>query len=154
MPEIERKFVVAEPPPRLEEERGVDLRQGYLGVAPVEVRVRRGSDGSFELTIKGGSGLERAEVNVPLNEEQFDELWGLVRAKLEKTRHTVYDGPRPITIDVYRNHLAGLVIAEVEFGSRQDALRFDPPPWLGPEVTHDPRFRNAALAQADEMPTP
>jgi adenylate cyclase len=39
---------------------------------------------------------------------------------------------------------AGLVLAEVELGRADEA--FARPPWLGEEVTYDPRYCNSALA--------
>ena len=38
---------------------------------------------------------------------------------------------------------SGLVIAEIELTSEDDA--FSKPPWLGDEVTGDPRYYNANL---------
>jgi CYTH domain-containing protein len=40
---------------------------------------------------------------------------------------------------------AGLVVAEIELGSERQA--FTLPPWLGREVTHDPRYQNSSLSQ-------
>jgi CYTH domain-containing protein len=40
------------------------------------------------------------------------------------------------------------VTAEVEFTSEDDAHRFDPPEWLGIEVTGDERYLNERLATA------
>jgi CYTH domain-containing protein len=47
---------------------------------------------------------------------------------------------------VFADHLVGLVIAEVEFGSDESMAAFVPPPWFGREVTDDPRYSNAAMA--------
>ena len=38
-------------------------------------------------------------------------------------------------------------MAEVEFASEQDALDFQPPEWLGEEVTYDPAYTNASLSR-------
>ena len=51
-----------------------------------------------------------------------------------------------IELDVYEGDLGGLVTAEVEFPSEADAERFDPPPWLGRDVTGDDRFSTRRLA--------
>jgi adenylate cyclase len=52
-----------------------------------------------------------------------------------------------IELDVYGGDLEGLVVAEVEFASEEDADAFDPPAWLGREVTDDPRYKNQRLAR-------
>lgn len=145
MSEIERKFRVPEPPSGLR--RGTRLRQAYLAVdGEVEVRVRdRG--GRYLLGVKGGRGLERTEVELAIDAPTFDELWGLATARrIDKTRYAVPTGGCTAEVDVYGGALAGLVVAEVEFASRDEAEAFVPPPWFGDELTGDDRWSNAALA--------
>jgi CYTH domain-containing protein len=149
--EIERKFLVRELPAEAKERTADDVWQGYLSTQPVEVRIR-GRDGRHELTLKATGGLERAEVNLALTAEQFDELRPLVAGTIEKTRTAVDLGSTTAEIDVYGGKLAGLRVVEVEFPSEAAARAFVPPPWFGREVTADPRYRNAALAEADAPP--
>ena len=150
MPEIERKFKVKAFP-----EHGLGagsaIRQGYLAVAPVEIRLRA-EDGGHELTVKSLGGLRRAEVTLPLTPEQFDELWPLAMAFVEKTRHRAELDDAVAELDIYGGKLEGLLVVEVEFGSEEQARSFAPPDWFGDEITNDSRFRNAALAQADKAP--
>src|SRR5262245_52635927 len=150
MPEIERKFTVAGLPEGLPGP-GAKIRQGYLSVEPVEVRIRA-EDEARELTVKSLGGLSRVEVGLPLSAEQFDELWPLVIAFVEKTRHRVELGEAVAEVDVYGAKLEGLVVAEVEFASEEKALAFSPPSWFGDEVTEDERFRNSALARVTTPP--
>jgi len=150
--EIERKFVVAALPD-LDGVPSSVLDQGYLAVdGEVEVRVRR--DGATHvLTVKGGRGLVRTEVEVELGAERFAALWPLTEGRrVEKTRHLLPGAAGLFQIDVYRGVLRGLVVAEMEFASEAEAAAFVPPPWLGAEVTGDPRYRNAALACAQQAP--
>jgi len=150
VPEIERKFKVkAFPEHRLGP--GSAIRQGYLTVAPVEIRLRA-QDGGHELTVKSLGGLRRVEVALPLTPEQFDELWPLVTAFVEKSRHLVQLADALAEVDVYAGKLRGLVVVEVEFGSEEEAASFVPPHWFGDEITEDSRFRNAALALAGKAP--
>jgi adenylate cyclase len=150
VPEIERKFVVELAPEQLLG-AGSAIRQGYLSVEPVEVRVRVQGD-AHELTVKSLGGLSREEVTVPLTAGQFEELWPLVGATVEKRRHLVDLDGAVVEVDVYGGKLAGLVVAEVEFPSEGAAASFVAPAWLGREVTEDRRFRNAELAQAEAPP--
>ena len=147
--EIERKFRVLDPPPWLSSCRSRMIEQGYLAIGGdgEEVRVRR-SDGSNVLTVKRGRGEERLESEVELSDDQFRSLWPLTEGRrVEKRRHLV-EGESPIEVDVYRGNLEGLVVAEIEFPSVDASHRFDPPDWLGDELTGDERYANQRLATA------
>lgn len=152
MPEIERKFVVERLPDDIARGASEHIRQGYLSIEPAEVRLRSRDDATYELAVKSLGGLRRAEVNLPLTAEQFEELWPLVQRSVEKDRALHEVEGRTAEVDVYRGKLAGLVVVEIEFPSETDAQAFTPPAWFGLEVTEDPRFRNVSLAVADEPP--
>jgi adenylate cyclase len=146
--EIERKFLVAAVPSSVELGAGDRLGQGYLAVdGPVEVRLRR-SGGSTTLTVKAGSGLARTEVEVALSEAQADELWPATEGRrVAKVRHRVPLAHGTVAeVDVYEGALAGLVTAEVEFPSREDAAAFVAPEWCARELTGEPGWSNASLA--------
>jgi adenylate cyclase len=152
MIERERKFLLA----RLPDDLGppTHIRQGYLAVDDaVEVRVRRTKDGST-VTVKGGAGRDRTEVELPVDGTQVDELWPLTESRrLEKDRHRVpLEGGLTAEVDVYRGHLAGLRTVEVEFGGADQADGFSPPDWFGREVTDDDAYGNALLASAEGPP--
>ncbi len=146
--EVERKFLVTSPPPGLSGHPATQIRQGYVAVAEGgdELRVRD-RDGKRLVTIKHGSGLVRGEVETEVSPALFDALWALTAGRrLEKTRHLVPLGTLVAELDVFAGDLAGLLMVEVEFPSADDALAFEPPPWFGPDVTDDPRYRNQVLA--------
>ena len=144
--EVERKFLVQHPP-ELEGTESDEIEQGYLAVgADGEVRLRRKADHRL-LTAKRGSGLSREEAEVELDREDFDDLWPLTeRRRLHKRRHVIPHGDLKIEVDVYEGDLEGLVVAEIEFGSEEEARGFEPPGWIGEEVTGDVRYLNETLA--------
>ncbi|HEY7621818.1 MAG TPA: CYTH domain-containing protein [Solirubrobacteraceae bacterium] len=148
--EIERKFVVDEPPADLDRWPSTAIEQGYIAVADdgTEVRVRRRA-GEAVLTVKSGSGRTRVEEEIEITPERFERLWPLTaRRRVEKTRYDIpADGELTIELDVYDGALAGLVVAEVEFASENDADAFVVPDWFGPEVTDDERYKNQRLAR-------
>jgi CYTH domain-containing protein/CHAD domain-containing protein len=144
--ERERKFLVARRPPL--NGSGRRIRQGYVAIdGKAAARVRDQTGVGATLTIKGGSGPTRTELEWPLDRVQFDALWPLAEGRcVEKTRHRVPVGPHTAEVDVFGGALEGLWLVEVEFDSEEDLARFEPPPWFGPEVTDDLRYTNAHLA--------
>ena len=146
--EVERKFVVTEAP-ALDGAESADIEQGYLAIGSEgEVRVRRMGE-KLLLTAKRGSGLSRQEAEVEIDRASFDVLWSLTEGRrLEKRRHVLPYGELRIELDVYGGDLEGLTVAEIEFPSEEEAKAFDPPDWLGEEVTGDHRYMNETLATA------
>jgi adenylate cyclase len=145
--EIERKFLVIGDGWR---ERGpaVRYRQGFLSTDPERtVRVRIAGDRA-SLTIKGKThGARRAEFEyeIPIDDAQrmLDTL--CKRPLIEKVRHTVTVGGHAWEIDVFEGENDGLVIAELELQSEDEA--FERPDWIGAEVTEDPRYFNSNLVE-------
>ena len=146
--EVERKFLVSRPPD-LGGATADEIEQGYLAIgSDGEVRVRRKGD-RLLLTAKRGSGLSRQEAEIELDQPSFDELWALTEGRrLQKRRHVIPLGELKIEMDVYAGDLEGLVVAEIEFPSEEEAKAFEPPHWLGEEVTGDHRYLNETLATA------
>jgi adenylate cyclase len=153
--EIERKFLVDEPPPELDEDAGQRIEQGYLAIAGdgVEVRVRR-RDGRATLTVKSGPGHVRTEEELEIDGRRFESLWPLTDGRrVSKTRHEIpLEAGAIAELDVYDGAHAGLMTVEIEFGSVEASERFAPPSWLGREVTGDPAYANQSLALAGQAP--
>ena len=135
--EIERKFLIKQIPEGCTSFPCRQIEQAYLNTDPV-VRVRRDND-DYYLTYKGKGLLSREEYNLPLNKEAYKHL--LAKADgiiLTKKRYMI---PVPgndhltIELDVFEGHYDGLILAEVEFPSEEDALTFTPPDWFGEDVT-------------------
>ena len=143
--EIERRFLVDAGPADLP--AGTPLRQGYVALdGDVSVRVRD-AGGRRTLTVKGGTGRERVEVEQEIAEDAFEALWALSEGRrVTKARSVLPQGDLRIEVDVFEETLAGLVIAEVEFPSPAAADAFEPPSWFGEEVTGRPEWSNPWLA--------
>lgn len=145
--EIERKFLLSALPGWLAECDSERIEQGYLALEEdVEVRVRA-AGGSRRLTVKRGGGRSREEVEIELDEEQFDALWPLTegrRVAKRRYRRQVEDGV--FEIDVYEGELEGMAVVEMEFDSEETADRFRAPAWTGDEVTGAPGYANRSLA--------
>lgn len=147
--EIERKFLVVDPPGADVLGQGARLRQGYLAEdGAVQVRVRI-SDGSAVLTVKVGRGLSRTEVEAVIGAEAGEALWPHTEGRrVEKVRHRTPLGEGLVgEVDVYEGPLAGLCTVEVEFASEAAAHAFQPPAWFGRDVTEEAGWDNASLAR-------
>lgn len=144
--EIERKFLVHGDAWR--EGEGAEYRQGYLCTDKERtVRVRTAGDRAW-LTIKGithGATRPEYEYEIPLEDgrQLLSEL--CVKPLIEKRRYRVTHDNLTWEIDEFFGDNEGLVVAEVELNSEDQA--FDKPPWAGDEVTGDPRYYNANLIE-------
>ena len=143
--EIERKFLVkGEVWKALA--RGTRYRQGYLNsVKERTVRIRTVGDKAF-LTIKGltvAATRTEYEYEIPMADcnAMLDAL--AERPLIEKKRYKVDFGGLTWEIDEFFGENAGLIVAEVELKSEDQA--FKKPDWIGDEVTGDPRYFNANL---------
>lgn len=145
--EIERKFLIASLPEDLEKTERHRITQSYVSRNPT-IRIRKWDD-EYVLTVKGGGLLKRAEFEMELSEEQFENL-------KTKSEDGIIDKMRyiyPINdaliaeIDIYFGHLDGFMNVEVEFPDEKTALLFDPPAWFGDEITGDKRYTNSFLSK-------
>lgn len=151
--EIERRFLVADPA-ALGGWPGQQLMQGYLSRDPERtVRLRLSTDGQSErgwLTVKGPTRLEagacvRTEWEVELPPAEVRAGLALCLPNLlEKTRLRVEYAGHTWDVDLFHGSLEGLALAELELESADTP--FPAPPWLGEEISHDPRYSNAALS--------
>ncbi len=147
--EIERKFRPEREPDWIGGCEATRIEQGYLAIeggGGAEVRLRR-RDGETLLTVKRGSGGIRTEEEIALEPEQFEALWPLTDGRrVQKVRYLVPSATGEIEVDVFEGELAGMITVEMEFDSEAQSDAFDPPEWLGREVTGDDRYANETLA--------
>jgi len=143
--EIERKFLLQGDGWRNQGQSTL-LRQGYLSSHKDRtVRVRIAGDEAF-LTIKSRNvGARRGEWEYPIPVAEAAELLdGLCEQPLiEKYRHRIQQGRHVWEVDEFLGVNAGLVVAEIELDSEDEA--FDKPDWIGEEVTGDVRYLNSNL---------
>jgi adenylate cyclase len=144
--EIERKFLLADDAWKSEVVNSEHMRDGLIarfGEGKVRVRL---TERSAWLTIKGArKGISRIEFEYEIPRAHAEQMLGMLGqgSVLEKVRHTVPFGGLDWTIDVYMGPLAGVVFAEVELTQPDQHLPL--PPWVGKEVTNNPRFQKRAL---------
>lgn len=142
--EIERKFLVKKGDAyRSAAFSSSHIQQGYIPCDGATVRIRLRDDLAF-LTIKGQSvdgGLSRYEFEKEILPEEAQQLLKLCRGGvIDKHRYLVRSGNHVFEVDEFHGDNDGLVMAEVELSSADEA--FEKPGFIGPEVTGDRRFYN------------
>ena len=143
--EIERKFLVTDRR-IVEGHNGERIVQGYLATGKTSVRVRIADQRAW-LTIKGPSlhnVRSEFEYTIPLDDAKA-LMAHCVASPVEKVRYRVQSGEHEWEVDVFEGANAPLVVAEVELDAADESVHL--PPWVGREVTEDPRYLNARLAE-------
>ena len=146
--ETERKFLVLDDSYKAQAVESHRIRQGYIAHdMGRSVRVRILDDKGI-LTVKGpfiGVG-SRPEWEKEISLQEAEELFLICKpGSIDKTRWIVPAGERKFEVDEFHGENEGLVMAEIELESQDEA--FERPSWLGEEVTGDPRFYNGYLAR-------
>ncbi|MDB4123903.1 CYTH domain-containing protein [Schleiferiaceae bacterium] len=144
--EIERKFLVAHQAWRESVNTIHVYRQGYLSYDSERTVRVRATEVTGYLTIKGiteGLTRDEFEYEIPLA-DALALLQLCERPAVEKKRYIVPNGAHVWEIDVFEGVNEGLVVAEIELGSEDEA--FDKPNWLGNEVSGDRKYSNSALS--------
>ena len=150
--ERERRFLLANAPAETVVTRTRQITDRYI--LGTRLRLRRVCDvstGACELKltqkIPGGQPghVQGMITNTYLSSTEYDLLATLPAAVLCKTRLNI-----PLLgVDVFDPPLHGLVLAEAEFDTDEEARSFRPPlEQLVAEVTDDPRFTGGSLVQA------
>ena len=144
--EIERKFLVAHQAWRESVNTIHVFRQGYLSYDSERTVRVRATEVTGYLTIKGiteGLTRDEFEYEIPLA-DALALLQLCERPAIEKKRYIVPNGAHAWEVDVFEGVNEGLVVAEIELGSEDEA--FDKPNWLGNEVSGDRKYSNSALS--------
>lgn len=146
--EIEKKYLVETIDFDLKNFNKKEIIQGYITSIndETEVRLRKKSKDYF-LTVKTGSGLTRNETETKILKDQFEKLWDEAkRRKIIKTRYEIPYKSYLIELDIFKENLEGLIIAEIEFENEKEAKDFIPPNWFKKDLTLDERYKNKNLA--------
>jgi len=141
---IERKFYVKEMP---------DLS----GITPLhyeryflqrsdgrEIRISKVNDLYFYEEKSEISALERTRSKKEITEEEFERFKQDASEAIIRERYNISSHP-DIAIQIYHGKFEGLVRAEVEFDSEDEAQVFIPPVWMGEEMTGLPIARDSKL---------
>ena len=151
--EIERRWLV-NGWPELESSAVIFMDQGYFAVRPA-VRVRRealeGGPCQYIVCFKGKGGLVREEIELPVNEAQYQSLAGMLSGPMIRKEQRRYPLPGGLTLEVNQvdpDLDTGFFYAEVEFADEEAARTWNPPEvlhaYLSRETTGQPGESMAA----------
>ena len=158
--EIERKFKIKKLPENLEQYNKKEIEQAYLCSKPT-IRIRKSNE-EYILTYKSKLGLNipdnataRAceEVELPLTKAAYEHMKEKADGNvISKTRYIIpLQNNHKIELDVFHGYLQGLMFAEVEFTSEEDAASFELPEWFAEDVTFDHRYSNAVMTRYSSL---
>ena len=148
--EIERKFLVTDNSFLDMATSSEAIEQGYLSRdVDRTVRVRVKGDRAY-LTVKSrNEGCVRHEWEYGIPVADARQMLELCTGVIVKRRHYVPYGGHTFEVDVFGGRHAGLVVAEVEMQTADEAVKL--PPFVGREVTGNARYYNSSLA-SDSSP--
>ena len=146
--EIERKFLINSDAWRADVSRTEKYRQGYLSDSPeCSIRVRISDDHAY-LNIKSATlGVQRTEYEYQVPLQDGEEMLASFCRKpvIVKTRYFVEYEDHVWEVNVFEGDNEGLIVAEIELDDEHE--QFARPPWLGKEVSDDPRYYNVCLVE-------
>ncbi len=142
--EIERKFLIKDSIPWDLGQQKL-IKQGYVLIEENKHLRIRVVDNKAILGLKflGEQVRDEYEYEIPLIDGL--EILHKCTLRLEKIRNTVspFTADYVVDIDTYPN---GLIVAEVEFKSVEDANNFNVIDWFGEEITGKREYSNITLA--------
>jgi CYTH domain-containing protein len=151
--EWERRFLLDHLPPDANVTRVRRITDRYID--HTNLRLRQQSDDGNEAVLKltkklpvDATGARQGLITTMyLTQDEFQLLSNLPGKMLRKTRYSV----PPFGIDVFEDALTGLVLAEAEFNSAEEASVFSIPSFVVREVTEDIRFTGGELVRASRQ---
>ena len=140
--EIERRWLV-NGWPELEPAAVFLMDQGYFTTRPA-VRVRReaqvGGPCQYIVCFKGKGGLVRQEIELPVSEEQYLALAGMLNAPMIRKEQRRYPLPGGLTLEVNqvdKDLDTGFFYAEVEFPDEVSAHAWESPAELSAYLSRE-----------------
>lgn len=143
MKEIERKWILYNLPD-VGNQVPIPYERHFLFIGDgVEVRIQRKAD-KFEFERKVESNdLTRIGEKFEITEAEFNHFKQHAVGSIERESYIV----NGVSIKVYKEKHTGLIRAEIEFGSEEEASKYRPLDWFGEEITDSPLGKDKKLSQ-------
>lgn len=167
--EIERKYTIKYLPKDIEIEKIENIEQAFIycdentliRIRKMETKLKNGKqslDYIYTVKTKGNIQYDKSyttakayEIESNITKENYEKLLPKkISNKITKTRVvTPIQDKLKVEIDIYYDYLQGLLTAEVEFPSEEEAEQFNKPDWLGEEIGYK-ELSNRKLAEMDQ----
>ena len=142
--EIERKFFVKQMPD-LSGIEPLHYERYFLGRANgTEERISKINEKFVYEKKNEISSLERSREKKEISEQEFNQLKEKSSEAIIRDRYNIGSNPE-VAIQIYHGRFEGLIRAEVEFETEEEAKSFVPLPWMGKEMTNLPIARDSKL---------
>lgn len=144
--EIERKFLVKEMPD-LSGITPIRYERYFLTITEgVEERIQKTNERyTYEKKVAVDE-LTRSTELKQITAQEFEELKAKSGKAILRDSYLLSSG---ISIKIYHGDYEGLVRAEVEFASTDEAKNYKPESWMGNEITDSPLGRDSKLLELD-----
>lgn len=145
--EIERKWILPSLPKAVADQTPLQYERHFLFISDsIEIRIqRKGEKYEFERKVKQRS-LERTGQKFEISKEEFNVLKGASIRSIRRESYVLGN----ISIKKYTGTFEGLIRAEVEFKSEEEAKAFEVPDWLGAEISDSRLGKDKNLVMLSE----
>ncbi|MBM6926879.1 hypothetical protein [Pseudoflavonifractor phocaeensis] len=140
--EIERRWLVDRWPDAAPA-AVLHMDQGYFTTNPA-IRIRReapdGGEPAYVLCFKGGAGLVREEIEIPLDLDRYRRLLAMLGKPMIQKEQRRYPLPGGLTLEVNQVDPqldTDFFYAEVEFSTEDAAIAWTPPAELAAYLSHE-----------------
>lgn len=147
-PEIERRWLVDQNRiPLVEGARVRRIEDTYLSHG--RLRLRKVSEEHQPPIFKLGKKYARSGhepesvVNIYLSEDEYESLRALPGRIAVKSRFSIADG----ALDLYEQPKHGFAVFEIEFSTPEAAAGYEPPEFVGEEITFVENYSGFSLAE-------
>lgn len=166
--EIERKYAVKYLPDDIKIEKVENIEQVFIyhdentiiRIRKIETKLKHNQQIDYIYTVKTKGDIQydgsyhigtKYEIESNITKEYYEKLLPRkISNKITKTRIVVpIQNNLKVEIDIYYDYLQGLLTAEVEFSSEEEANQFDKPDWLGEEIGYK-ELSNRKLAEMNQ----
>ena len=160
--EIERKFLVNKLPKNIELSKysKKEIKQIYLYIDDLSIvrirKVKENDKEKYTYTVKAGKvGISNEEYENEISKDEFDKLYNTRNKNylvLDKTRYIIpYIDNLKIELDIFHRDYEGLIFAEIEFKSEEQANNIKIPEWFGKDISNIITNSDLALSNIDNI---
>lgn len=140
--EFELTYLVSSLPEGVVASPSKEIVDIYLpaSAAHATLRIRKSGDRysiTKKIPVTEGDASHQVEHTIAITEAEFNELALIPGKRVVKKRYFYNEGGVDYQIDVFQDTLSGLVLADVEFGSRAALDAFVAPAWFLADVTQE-----------------